>query len=379
MTVVQSPEDVASYFLSQVEMALADCDREPVNRAYVAAGQIAWDDCCGMLVVAPERIYKSATFPTQNADEELCWGGYLTIDLLVLLVRCVPVLDDRGRAPSASALSTAYQRLIDDGAVVYNAVTAALPDREWMRALPTQTYSGAEGGCIAVETRFTIGIPQNEWALCCAESVPWVPGEPICHMPADFVRFDPCAPLTSTNVQDAICETVALIPTTAAEVPFVPCEDITSTNVQDAICEVASTVPVITGPQPFTVNGGTIGGTQPTFSGPPMFTGQVMTIGDFVHFEIQVEFDNITSFGTGQYFVDLPFIPGHPIMLRNGCLHDASTGRQYSIAGHAVAGNVQMALWYIGSNGHDEMFDHNSPVNLQTVDSFHIAGEYVRQ
>ena len=211
MTVVQSPEDVASYFLSQVEMALADCDRDPVNRAYVAAGQIAWDDCCGMLVVAPERIYKSATFPTQNADEELCWGGYLTIDLLVLLVRCVPVLDDRGRAPSASALSTAYQRLIDDGAVVYNAVTAALPDREWMRALPTQTYSGAEGGCIAVETRFTIGIPQNEWALCCAEAVPWVPGEPICVVSAEAVTFVPCEGLESTNVQDAICELAALV------------------------------------------------------------------------------------------------------------------------------------------------------------------------
>lgn len=206
MTVVQSPEDIAAYFLAQVEMALADCDREPVNRAYVAAGQIAWDDCCGMLVVAPERVYKSATFPTQNADEELCWGGYLTVDLLVLLVRCVPVIDDRGRAPSASALSTAYQKLIDDGAVVYNAVTAALPDPEWMRALPTQTYSGAEGGCIAVETRFTIGIPQNEWALCCAEAVPWVPGEPICVVPAESVTFVPCEGLTSTNVQDAICE-----------------------------------------------------------------------------------------------------------------------------------------------------------------------------
>lgn len=348
MTVVQSPEDIAAYFLAQVEMALADCDRDPVSRAYVAAGQIAWDDCCGMLVVAPERVYKSATFPTQNADEELCWGGYLTVDLLVLLVRCVPVIDDRGRAPSASALSTAYQRLIDDGAVVYNAVTAALPDPEWMRALPTQTYSGAEGGCIAVETRFTIGIPQNEWALCCAEAVPWVPGEPICKTPASFVTFEPC-------------------------------EGLTSTNAQDAICEVAANIPVVTGPQPFTVNGGTIGGTQPTFSGPPMFTGQVMTIGDFVHFEIQVDFDNITSFGTGQYFVDLPFAPAHPVMLRDGCLHDASNGRQYAIAGHALTGNTQLALWYTGPNGHDEMFDHNSPIVLQTVDNFHVAGAYVRQ
>jgi hypothetical protein len=346
--IVQSPEDVSRWFLTQTEQALVDCGRDPINRAYVAAGQIAWDDCCGMLVVAPERIYKSAVFPNQESTEELCWGGYLTIDLLVLLVRCIPVLDDRGRPPTAAALDAAYRELIEDGAVVYNAVIAALPSREWMRALPSQTYSGAEGGCIAVETRLTIGIPQDEWALCCADSVPWEPGDPICHLPASFVRFDPC-------------------------------EGLTSENVQDAICELAASISVVTSPVPFTVNGGTIGGTQPTFSGPPLFTGQVMLIGDLVHFEIQVDFDNITSFGTGQYFIDLPYPPARPIMLRDACLHDFSTSRQYPLGGHAAAGNVQMALWYIGSNGHDLEFDHNSPVVLTVDDNFHIAGSYVKQ
>lgn len=343
-----SSHDIAAWLLATVQNALVDCDREPINRAYVAAGQIAWDDCCGMLVVAPERVFKSARFPEQNADEELCWGGYLAIDFLVLLVRCVPVVDDRGRAPSAAALQSAYKELIEDAAVVYNACISPLPYEEWERALPTQTFVGAEGGCIAVETRLTLGIPQDLWGICCAEPTPHEPGDPICRMPADRVTFEPC-------------------------------EGLTSTNVQDAICEVASTIPVVTGPQPFVVTGGTIGGTQPTFSGPPLFSGQVMTIGDFVHFEIQVDFDNITSFGTGQYYVDLPFAPAHPVMLRDGCLHDDSTGRQYSIAGHAVAGNVQLALWYTGPNGHDEMFDHNSPINLTVDDNFHVAGAYVRQ
>jgi hypothetical protein len=304
-----------------------------------------------MLVVAPERIYKSATFPQQDSSEELCWGGYLTVDLLVLLVRCVPVVDDRGRAPTAAALQAAYLELIEDAAVVYNAVTAVLPNPEWMRALPAQTFVGAEGGCIGVETRLTLGVPQDEWALCCVETVPYVPGEPICTVPASAVTFEPCEGLESTNVQDAICELAAIAP------PPAP----------------------IVGPVPFMVVGGTIGGTQPTFSGPPMFTGQYMTIGDLVHFEIQVDMDNITGFGTGQYYLNLPFAPAQPVMFRSGNLTDVSTGRQYAIGGHANAGNVQMRLSYVGSNGHDNVFDYNSPFALAPADDFHILGSYIRQ
>lgn len=204
-----SSHDIAAWLLATVQNALVDCDRDPINRAYVAAGQIAWDDCCGMLVVAPERIYKSARFPEQNANEELCWGGYLAVDFLVLLVRCVPVVDDRGRAPSAATLQTAYAELIEDAAVVYNAVISPLPYEEWERALPTQTFVGAEGGCIAVETRLTLGIPQDTWGVCCTEPVPHLPGDPICKVPAENVSFEPCEGLTSTNVQDAICELAA--------------------------------------------------------------------------------------------------------------------------------------------------------------------------
>ena len=206
-----SSHDIAAWLLATVQNALVDCDRDPINRAYVAAGQIAWDDCCGMLVVAPERIYKSARFPEQNANEELCWGGYLAVDFLVLLVRCVPVVDDRGRAPSAAALQTAYAELIEDAAVVYNAVIGPMPYEEWERALPTQTFVGAEGGCIAVETRLTIGIPQDTWGVCCTEPVPHLPGDPICKVYAGNVVFEPCEGLTSTNVQDAICELAASI------------------------------------------------------------------------------------------------------------------------------------------------------------------------
>lgn len=210
MTLSQSTVDVATYFLNGSLTALADCGRDPISTAYVAAGQVAWDDCCGTLIVAPERVYRSQTFPAEFTDLELCDGGLLVVELVVLLLRCVPVVDDRGRAPSAATLAAAYQSLLDDAAVIHNVVTGPIPDY-WMRATPTQTFVGAEGGCVGVETRVRIGLEQEEWAICCAEPAPHEPGDPICKIPAARVSFDPCAPLTATNVQDAICELLALV------------------------------------------------------------------------------------------------------------------------------------------------------------------------
>lgn len=126
----------------------------------------------------------------------------------------------------------------------------------------------------------------------------------------------------------------------------------------------------------FTVNGGSLGA-QPTFSSDPMFSGTYVKNGPKVEFQIQVDMDNITSFGTGQYFVDLPFAAKYAYQLRNGCIHDTSTGNQYSISGHVAAGAVQLSLWFTSGSGQDEIFDHNSPFTLAPDDSFHISGTYI--
>jgi hypothetical protein len=51
--------------------------------------------------------------------------------------------------------------------------------------------------------------------------------------------------------------------------------------------------------QTYVVGGGT-SGTQPTFTGSPLFYGSYASQGDLVHFRVNVDFDNITRFGTGQ-------------------------------------------------------------------------------
>jgi len=126
----------------------------------------------------------------------------------------------------------------------------------------------------------------------------------------------------------------------------------------------------------FTVNGGTLG-TQPTFDGAPLFSGTYVKTGPMVHFQIQVDMDNILTFGDGQYVIDLPFPAKYGYQFKEGCLHDISSGKQYAIGGHVYAGQSQIGLTFTNSAGQDEDFDHNSPVTLSTADNFHISGTYI--
>lgn len=129
---------------------------------------------------------------------------------------------------------------------------------------------------------------------------------------------------------------------------------------------------------PFVVGGGAVS-TQPTFDGDPLFSGSYVKIGNIVHFQIQVDMDNILTFGDGQYYVTLPFNASHPYSLREGCVHDDSTGRQYAISGHVFNGSNQLLLFFTNSNGQDETFTHNNPFTLNPADNFHIAGTYLCQ
>jgi hypothetical protein len=126
----------------------------------------------------------------------------------------------------------------------------------------------------------------------------------------------------------------------------------------------------------FTVNGGTLG-TQPTFTGDPLFSGSYVKNGPQVHFQIQVDMDNILTFGTGQYYMELPFAAKYGYQFKGGCLHHVSNGNQYAIGGHVYAGSDQLLLTFTGSNGQDEVFDYNSPVTLAVGDNFHISGDYI--
>jgi hypothetical protein len=90
--------------------------------------------------------------------------------------------------------------------------------------------------------------------------------------------------------------------------------------------------------------------------------------------------DNITNFGTGQYYLTLPFESKYGYMFRCGCIHDENTGREYHISGHVDAGNYKILLYTSdtqGNNLYDFAFTSTEPITLNALDSFHIAGSYI--
>jgi hypothetical protein len=125
----------------------------------------------------------------------------------------------------------------------------------------------------------------------------------------------------------------------------------------------------------FMVEGGT-DGTQPTFNGDPLFTGTYTLLDTLCHFAVDVDMDNITSFGSGQFYVTLPFPAKRNYIFRDGCIHDISSDKQYSISGHVLAGSNQLMLFSTSSNGQDIPFTFNTPFSLNVADNFHLASTY---
>lgn len=123
------------------------------------------------------------------------------------------------------------------------------------------------------------------------------------------------------------------------------------------------------------IEGGT-DGTQPTFNGDPLFSGEWTRLGDLVFFNIDVDMDNITNFGSGQYYVKLPFPSKYNYLLSDGCIHDVSTNDEYAILGHVQAGSDILTLLTTTSNGKQNPFTSSVPFNLNAEDSFHISGTY---
>lgn len=129
--------------------------------------------------------------------------------------------------------------------------------------------------------------------------------------------------------------------------------------------------------QAYNPEGGTLNGNQPTFSGNPKFYGIYTKVGDVISFSINVDFSNITNFGTGQYYMTIPFTAQHDLYFREGHLHDASSDKGYGISAHVEAGTNRLKLFYTASNGQDELFTSAHPVVLTTSDNFHIQGTYI--
>lgn len=155
---MSQPGDACSALLAVVAGALSEAGR-PAGRSAVVVGQVAWDDCCeGYLYVGCERLYHSSTFPVEDAGWDPCHVSANAALFVVGLLRCVPTLDDGGTPPSPAALTAASLVVYDDAAVILAALRTQACDPDVTMVLAGQTYPGADGGCVAVETRLYLDL-----------------------------------------------------------------------------------------------------------------------------------------------------------------------------------------------------------------------------
>lgn len=118
-------------------------------------------------------------------------------------------------------------------------------------------------------------------------------------------------------------------------------------------------------------------GTDLAFTGTSA-SGYYVKVGSVVTVQIDVEFDNVTNFGSGQYSLTLPIASRYHTDVYGGSLHKVSgTTDHYSLKGHLSPSSTTMTIWSLKSSAQDEPFDYNSPVVLTTADKFHMSFTYI--
>ena len=119
-------------------------------------------------------------------------------------------------------------------------------------------------------------------------------------------------------------------------------------------------------------------GTGLAFTGTPA-TGSYIKIGNLIQVQINVDFDNVSNFGTGQYSLTLPFPSKYHTDVYGGSVHDIVNQGvdHYSLKGHLSDASSTFTIWNIKSSAADEPFDHNSPIGLTTNDLFHMSFSYI--
>ena len=107
--------------------------------------------------------------------------------------------------------------------------------------------------------------------------------------------------------------------------------------------------------------------------------GNYVKIGNLVTVQIDVPFTNVSDFGSGQYSLTLPLPSKYHTDVFGGSIHKITNQGvdHYSIKGHLADGSSTFTIWAIGSNAADQPFDHDSPVNIDNDDKFHMSFSYI--
>lgn len=100
----------------------------------------------------------------------------------------------------------------------------------------------------------------------------------------------------------------------------------------------------------------------------------VQRIGKMITANAYISFTNVTNFGTGQYYIDMPgSIPAREHdLVASGYVQDGGT--IYTCFGTLGATANKMYLWVPTSNGGSDALDHNTPAVLDATSLINITG-----
>lgn len=121
----------------------------------------------------------------------------------------------------------------------------------------------------------------------------------------------------------------------------------------------------------------------------PTYNSYYVKFGQLVSFYIEVDMDTVTNFGTGQYKLQLPFIPAFGYNHFTGWAWadpnvspDVGTG--HTIINADTDGAITtLDLHYLKSAGganspiREALFTQNAPVTLSTISKIFINGTYI--
>jgi len=109
------------------------------------------------------------------------------------------------------------------------------------------------------------------------------------------------------------------------------------------------------------------------YTGNPV-TIEVQRIGKMITANAIIDFTNVSNFGTGQIFINIP--AGIPTrahdLAASGYLVDG--GVTYTIFATLGASATQMYLWHPTSNGASDTVTHNKPTTLDATSVINITG-----
>ena len=109
------------------------------------------------------------------------------------------------------------------------------------------------------------------------------------------------------------------------------------------------------------------------YTGNPVLI-EVQRIGKMITANAQINFTNVTNFGTGQYYFDIPAgIPSRAHDLSAGGFL-SKAGNTYTVFGTLAATGNKMYLYHPTSNGGSDTVTYNKPTTITTATTINITG-----